>query len=244
MPRVQTTAGSPGRSVRTASARAGLARTPPSLREHWSASEPSSRPFASKAAVIPVLAARTSGRPSSTARSRAAARCWRGPVELPNQASLVMLTSQSGRSCLVHQLRRVDRLVADQPAERRQAGHVEAFSGRCRTRTRGRAPSGPRTAPNSARTRRTAPGATCRRCRRSRPARSARTCCCRARPPRPKRMLPASTAVAGRAACQIASRALASRPSRYGLADSGHTTTTAVRAPAAPARRPVRVRAR
>ena len=57
--------------------------------------------------VIPVLAARKSGRPSSTARSRAAARrCWRGPVELPNQASFVMFTSQSGRFFLVHQLAR------------------------------------------------------------------------------------------------------------------------------------------
>ena len=32
------------------------------------------------------------------ARIRAAARCWRGPVESPNQASLVMFTIQAGRS--------------------------------------------------------------------------------------------------------------------------------------------------
>ena len=51
------------------------------------------------------------------------------------------------------------------PAERRQARHVEASWGRCRTRTRGPARPAPRTAPSSARTRRTAPGATCRRCR-------------------------------------------------------------------------------
>jgi apolipoprotein N-acyltransferase len=35
---------------------------------------------------MPVFAARTRGIPSSTARSRAWAKCWRGPGVSPNQA--------------------------------------------------------------------------------------------------------------------------------------------------------------
>ncbi len=64
----------------------------------FSPSRATSWPRASKAAEIPVFAARSSGSPSSTARIRAAAKCWRGPVEFPNQASLVTLTIQRGRS--------------------------------------------------------------------------------------------------------------------------------------------------
>ena len=96
---------------------------------------PSSWPCASNAAEMPVLAARSSGSPSSTARIRAAARCWRGPVELPNQASLVTFTSQAGRSRAIHDLAGEDRLVADQRAERRQARDVQ----RARSRARGEA---------------------------------------------------------------------------------------------------------
>ena len=74
---------------------------------------------------MPVFAARSSGSPSSTARIRAAARCWRGPLELPNHASLVTLTSQSGRSSPIHDLAGEDRLVADQRAEWRQPRNMQ-----------------------------------------------------------------------------------------------------------------------
>ncbi len=47
-------------------------------------------------AEMPLLPSRTSGRPSSTARTRAIARCWNGPEVKPYQASLVILSSQSG----------------------------------------------------------------------------------------------------------------------------------------------------
>ena len=56
------------------------------------------RPSGSITAEMPVLAARTSGNPLSIARSRACSRCWYGPVLMPNQPSLVRLTSQPGRS--------------------------------------------------------------------------------------------------------------------------------------------------
>jgi hypothetical protein len=55
------------------------------------------RPSGSITAEMPVLAARTSGRPCSTARIRACARCCCGPANRPNQASLVICTIQSGR---------------------------------------------------------------------------------------------------------------------------------------------------
>ena len=54
-------------------------------------------PEASTTAEIPVFAARTKGRPCSTARKRANARCWCGPALRPNQPSFVRLTSMSGR---------------------------------------------------------------------------------------------------------------------------------------------------
>ena len=47
---------------------------------------------------MPVFAARTSGTPCSTARSRAAAKCWYGPELIPNQASFVTLSSHPGRA--------------------------------------------------------------------------------------------------------------------------------------------------
>ncbi len=89
--------GLPARRGRRASAprpRQGQGRACPS---RPAASPPVAGPGASKTAEIPVCAARTSGSPSSTARSRAAARCCQGPAEMPNQPSLVMFTSQSGR---------------------------------------------------------------------------------------------------------------------------------------------------
>ena len=55
-------------------------------------------PLASNATEMPVFAARKSGNPSSTARNRAAAKCCRGPVEVPNHASFVTFTNHAGRS--------------------------------------------------------------------------------------------------------------------------------------------------
>ena len=49
-------------------------------------------PLLSIIEVIPVLAARTSGTRFSTARKTVMDRCWYGAEDLPNQASLVMLT--------------------------------------------------------------------------------------------------------------------------------------------------------
>ena len=54
-------------------------------------------PRASIIALMPVLAARAMGRPSSIARIRAISRCWFGPAQGPNQESSVTLTSQPGR---------------------------------------------------------------------------------------------------------------------------------------------------
>lgn len=54
------------------------------------------RPWASMTAEIPLLAARTRGSPSSTARIRAAAKCWKGPGVFPNHVSLVTLRSHCG----------------------------------------------------------------------------------------------------------------------------------------------------
>ena len=56
-----------------------------------------SRPRASKTADTPVCAARAKGSPSSTALSRAAAKCCQGPAVMPNQASFVTFTIQLGR---------------------------------------------------------------------------------------------------------------------------------------------------
>ena len=48
--------------------------------------------------LMPLLATRTSGSPSSTARVRAIAKCWYGPELRPYQASLVTLKIQAGRA--------------------------------------------------------------------------------------------------------------------------------------------------
>ena len=50
--------------------------------------------------VMPLFVARTSHRPVSIARTRAISRCWCGPMESPNHASLLTVTSSaaSGRS--------------------------------------------------------------------------------------------------------------------------------------------------
>ena len=68
----------------------------------------------------PGVRRRSSGSPSSTARSRAAARCCLGPVESPNQASLVMFTIHAGRSASSTTSAGKDRLVADQRCDRRR----------------------------------------------------------------------------------------------------------------------------
>ena len=44
------------------------------------------------------FAARASGSPSAIANTRACWKCWYGPELMPNQPSLVTLTSQPGRS--------------------------------------------------------------------------------------------------------------------------------------------------
>ena len=49
-------------------------------------------PVGATRAETPVLAARATVTPFSTARRGTMARCWSGPPESPNQASLVMLT--------------------------------------------------------------------------------------------------------------------------------------------------------
>ena len=56
---------------------------------------PKTRPDGAMKAEIPVLAARAIHTRFSTARKRTIARCCHGADELPNQASLVTLTSRS-----------------------------------------------------------------------------------------------------------------------------------------------------
>jgi hypothetical protein len=53
------------------------------------------RPTGSMKAEMPVLAARATGRPVSTARVATIRRNWNGAEEKPYQASLVMFTSTS-----------------------------------------------------------------------------------------------------------------------------------------------------
>ena len=67
-----------------------------------------------------------SGKPSSTARTRAWCRCWRGPVVLPNQPSLVTLSMSAGRSEPCTIVAREDGLVADERRGGGQARHAQA----------------------------------------------------------------------------------------------------------------------
>ena len=55
-------------------------------------------PSGSITALIPVTAAWMMVRPDSTARSCPAARCWRGPAPVPNEALLVMTSSSRAPS--------------------------------------------------------------------------------------------------------------------------------------------------
>ena len=65
-------------------------------------------------ALIPVTAAWTMVRPDSTARSCPAARCWRGPAPVPNEALLVMISSTWAPSRVSWRASPVGRLPADQ----------------------------------------------------------------------------------------------------------------------------------
>ena len=53
------------------------------------------RPWLSITAVMPLLVPRTSQRPVSSARMRVIWKCCQGPIELPNQASLLTVSSRS-----------------------------------------------------------------------------------------------------------------------------------------------------
>ena len=71
---------------------------------------------ASITALIPVGVARSTGKPSSAARSRAWARCCGGP-QLPNQASFDGLKMKPGRFVLVDDMAGEDDLIAKVEAD-------------------------------------------------------------------------------------------------------------------------------
>ena len=138
-------------------------------------------PRASITALMPVGVARSTGRPSSAARSRAWARCCGGP-QRPNQASLDGLKMKSGRLRSVDDLAREDDLVAKLEADLAPCPRVDrARPGPGREIEVARAPGAtgrsPRAAAASADIRRRARGAPCRSGRGSgRPGRARRRC--------------------------------------------------------------------
>ena len=91
----------------------------------------SSRPSASITAEMPVGVERSTGSPSSSARSRAWARCWGGP-QAPNQASLDGLNRKAGPVPAVDHLAREDDLVAELEADLADQRQVERARARAR----------------------------------------------------------------------------------------------------------------
>ena len=121
--------------------RAAAARRPAAPRRSRRArrdrAAPASARSASMTAEMPLLAARMSGSPSSTARTRAWCRCWRGPVVLPNQPSLVTLSMQRRALGALHDGAR-ERSPRSRSAAPRRAGPARAAAAAASRRRRSR----------------------------------------------------------------------------------------------------------